>query len=208
MSRLPAFFFARQDERPDAAFYGFPRFVTHIDQGAIAAVTELYREHFPPGGAILDLMSSWVSHLPESVPYRRVAGLGMNELELRANPRLSDFVVQDLNADPLLPYADREFDAAAICVSVDYLTRPVAVLAELGRVLRPDSPLVITYSNRCFPTKAIAVWLQLTDAARGEFIARLIAESGRFAASAVVDRSPASGDPLFGVVARTRKPSV
>ncbi len=203
LTRFPAVLFTRQDDRPDAEFYSFPRLVTHIDAGAIAAVTQLYREHFVPGGAILDLMSSWVSHLPDSVHYRRVAGLGMNEQELRANPRLSDFIVQDLNACPRLPYADDEFDGAAICVSIDYLTQPIAVLAELGRVLRPDAPLVITYSNRCFPTKAIAAWLQLTDAARGDFIVQLIAESALFGTAEVMNRSPATGDPLFGVVART-----
>jgi len=204
LTRFPAVLFTRQDETPDAEFYSFPRLVTHIDAGAIAAVTQLYREHFAAGGAILDLMSSWISHLPDAVHYRRVAGLGMNAQELKANPRLSDFVVQDLNADSHLPYANDEFDGAAICVSIDYLTQPVAVLAELGRVLRPDTPLVITYSNRCFPTKAIAVWLQLSGAARGAFVAQLIAESARFGPAEVFDRSPATGDPLFGVVAQAR----
>ncbi|MGK2941760.1 MAG: methyltransferase domain-containing protein [Immundisolibacter sp.] len=206
LTQFPAALFARQDETPDAEFYSFVRLVTHIDAAAIAAVTQLYREYFEPGGAILDLMSSWVSHLPDSVHYRRVAGLGMNARELKANPRLSDFVVHDLNADPQLPYANDEFDGAAICVSIDYLTQPVVVLAELGRVLRPGAPLVATYSNRCFPTKAVAIWLQLSGAARGELVAQLIAESAVFGPAEVFDRSPAGTDPLFGVVARARQP--
>ena len=90
--------FHRLDESPDTEFYHEPRLVTHIDEGAIAAVTQLYREWLPPGGAILDLMSSWISHLPPEVSYRRVAGLGMNEHELAANPRLDSFIVHDLNA--------------------------------------------------------------------------------------------------------------
>ena len=44
--------FRRMDESPDALFYEAPRLVTHIDDPAIAAVTQLYREHFPAGGAI------------------------------------------------------------------------------------------------------------------------------------------------------------
>ena len=132
--------FRRMDESPDALFYDVPRLVTHIDDAAIAAVTQLYREHFPAGGAILDLMSSWVSHLPEEIAYRRVVGLGMNAEELAANPRLDARVVHDLNEDPRLPFADAEFDAAGICVSVDYLVRPVEVLRECGRVHPPRRP--------------------------------------------------------------------
>jgi SAM-dependent methyltransferase len=155
---LPAGAFQRLDETPDAEFYAAPRLVTHIDDGAIAAVTALYREYFPAGGAILDLMSSWVSHLPPEASYRRVTGLGMNAEELAANPRLDAWVVHDLNAEPRLPFADGEFDAAGCCVSIDYLVRPVEVLCDLARVLRPDAPVVITFSNRRFPTKVIALW--------------------------------------------------
>ncbi|NVO32519.1 class I SAM-dependent methyltransferase [Hymenobacter lapidiphilus] len=155
-SPFSADLFRRQDETPDAEFYHHPRFVAHIDDAAIAAVTQLYREYFPPNSALLDLMSSWISHLPAEIAYPRVVGLGMNAAELRANPRLSAHLVQDLNEQPTLPFQNQEFDGAAICVSIDYLTQPVAVLRELARVLRPGAPLVITFSNRCFPSKAIA----------------------------------------------------
>ena len=133
---LPEAAFGRYDETPDEMFYVTPRFVTHLDDRAIAAVTQLYRELFPPGGEILDLMSSWVSHLPSEVEYRRVIGLGMNEAELRRNERLDSYVVQNLNANPRLPFGDTEFDGCGICVSIDYLTRPVEVLREVGRVLK------------------------------------------------------------------------
>lgn len=202
---LPANIFRRQDETPDAEFYHHPRFVTHIDDRAIAAVTQLYREYFPPDSALLDLMSSWVSHLPPEVPYRRVVGLGMNEAELKANPRLASFVVQDLNQQPALPFADDEFDGAAICVSVDYLTQPVAVLRELARVLRPNAPLVITFSNRCFPSKAIAAWHALDDRGHLALVRQYIAAAGGWQAIELLDRSPlppGRSDPLFAVVAR------
>ena len=161
MSRIPQQAFRRYDETPDEEFYETPRLVTHIDERAIAAVTQLYRE-FLPDGAILDLMSSWVSHLPEEMRYSRVVGLGMNEVELKRNPRLDEYVVQNLNRTPKLPFGEAEFDGAGICVSIDYLTNPVAVLREVGRVLRVGSSVIITFSNRCFPTKAVAIWRDWT----------------------------------------------
>ena len=205
---FPASAFRRQDETPDADFYHHPRFVTHIDAPATAAVTQLYREYFPADSAILDLMSSWVSHLPPDVAYRRVVGLGMNAAELRGNPRLAAHVVQDLNHNPLLPFADQEFDGAAICVSIDYLTQPVAVLRELSRVLRPDAPLVITFSNRCFPSKAIAAWRALDSRGHLALVQRFLQAAGRWQSIALLDRSPAArgADPLFAVVARAVGP--
>ncbi len=205
-STLPPAWFRRADESADEAFYIQPRLVTHIDEGAIAAVTQLYREFLPVGGAILDLMSSWISHLPPEVPYRRVVGLGMNKVELAANARLSEFVIQNLNKQPRLPFADGEFDAAGLCVSVDYLADPVAVLRETARVLRPGAPLVITFSNRCFPTKAVAIWHALDDVGRCKLVATLFRTAGddSWEPAEIFDRSPAVGDPLFAVVARRR----
>ena len=203
--------FEREDERPDAAFYVAARLVTHIDDGAIEAVTQLYREYFPPGGAILDLMSSWVSHLPADVEYRRVVGVGMNEAELAANRRLDEYVVQDLNQDVRLPFGTGEFDGAGICVSIQYLTRPVEVLREVWRVMRPDAPLVISFSNRCFATKAVRVWLETDDAGHGRLVESYLAAAGGWVGIERLDRSPGrgdqnrgrtAGDPLFAVVAR------
>src|SRR5215831_19343212 len=108
---LPPAAFRRDDESPDALFYLQTRFVTHIDDGAIAAVTQLYREFLPAGGEILDLMSSWISHLPPEIHYRHVTGLGMNREELAANPRLNRHVVHDLNQNPTLPFENASFDA-------------------------------------------------------------------------------------------------
>jgi SAM-dependent methyltransferase len=199
--------FRRYDESPDTLFYLQPRFVTHIDDGAIAAVTQLYRELFPPNAAILDLMSSWVSHLPDEVRYRRVVGLGLNRDELAANPRLDAFVVHNLNADWRLPFESEEFDAAAICVSIQYLVDPVAVLRELGRVLRPGGPLVVTFSNRCFPTKAVAIWQALDDVGHGKLVANYLRLAGNWTDAEVLDRTPVTvgADPIYAVVARRRE---
>ena len=138
LPELPPRAFAKADPSPDSAFYAEPRFVTHIDDGAVAAVTALYRELFPPGGVVLDLMSSWVSHLPGDVEYAEVVGHGMNAEELAANPRLSRWFVQDLNRDPALPLGDASVDAAAICVSIQYLQRPVEVLREVANRIKAE----------------------------------------------------------------------
>ncbi|HEX9950615.1 MAG TPA: methyltransferase domain-containing protein [Rubricoccaceae bacterium] len=205
---LPPDVFRRQDESDDADFYTQPRFVTHIDAAAVAAVTDLYRETVGAGADVLDLMTSHVSHLPEDVAYGRVAGLGMNAAELAANPALTERIVQNLNTDPRLPYADASFDAVLICVSVQYLTQPVEVFAEIARVLRPGSAerpggaLVVTFSNRCFPTKAVRAWAALGDAGHSALVGIYVREAGGFGEPDLRAHTPRGGDPLFSVVAR------
>ncbi len=198
----------RADESPDEEFYRSPRFVAHIDDRAIAAVTQLYREHFPEGGAVLDLMSSWISHLPPEIEYRRVAGLGMNEAELKNNPRLDEYTVQNLNQNPQLPYEDNEFDGCGICVSVDYLTRPADVLREVGRVLKPGAPIVISFSNRCFAEKAVAAWLQTNDRGRIGIVEGYLRDAGNWSNIHSLNRSPRRmfSDPLYAVIGHSAEP--
>ena len=205
MLQLPAEAFRRYDEGPDERFYDIPRFVTHIDDHAIAAVTQLYHEYFPPCGAILDLMSSWISHLPPEINFSRVVGHGMNEAELRENPQLTEYFVQNLNADQTLPFPDGTFDGAGCCVSVQYLTRPVEVFREVGRVLKPGAPFVITFSNRCFPTKAVAIWQALDDRQHLDYVAYLLREAGNWTNVEQLDRSPRRwrSDPLYAVIGRS-----
>src|SRR5919198_4080440 len=155
---LPQGAFSKIDTEEDEVFYEPPRLVCHIDDGAIAALTQFYRQVLPAGGGLLDLMSSWVSHLPPEIEYAEIIGHGMNATELAANPRLNRWFVQNLNRDTGLPLADDSVDAAMICVSIQYLQQPVAVLRDVRRVLRPGGPLVVSFSNRCFWTKTVAIW--------------------------------------------------
>ncbi len=198
---LPAHLFARVDESPDAEFYAAPRFVVHIDPATIAALTELYREELAAGSRVLDLMSSWVSHLPEEVAYHHVFGLGMNAEELAANPRLDARAVWDLNASPVLPCPDASFDAVLCAVSVQYLTRPVEVFRECARVLRPGGKLLIATSHRLFPTKAIAAWRSLAPAERMRLLHACLEQAGGFLTPRVIDRSPPLADPLWVLIA-------
>ena len=181
----------------------------HIDDAAIAAVTNLYREILPAGGAILDLMSGWVSHLPPEIPYARVVGVGINACELAENPFLDEWRVQDLNRNPRLPFAAAEFDGAAICASIQHLTRPCEVIREVGRVLKPGAPLVVTFSNCCLATRAIACWHLLDDAEHLCLIAHYFAEAGNWADIRCLDRTPAGGgDPLYAVIGRSLGPAL
>lgn len=202
LADFPARAFDKADPASDVAFYAHPRLVAHIDDAAIAAVKQLYREVLPAGGTLLDLMSSWISHLPEDVAYGHVTGHGMNAVELAANPRLDESFVQDLNADPALPLPEAAFDGACLCVSIQYLQSPVAVLREVARVLRPGAPLVVTFSNRCFPTKAVAIWQALDGAAQQRLVSLYLERAG-FARVETGEALPPSGDPLRAVIGWT-----
>lgn len=199
---LPAGLFERIDPGSDLAFYEQPRFVTHIDDATIAALTDFYRERLAPGARVLDLMSSWVSHLPEEETYASVVGHGMNAAELGHNPRLDAWHVQDLNVDPQLPWPDQSFDAALIAVSIQYLTRPVAVLAELARLLAPNGEVIIATSHRCFPTKAIWAFRNLPPQERIRLIGFYLQRAGGFETPVFHDRSPNGADPLWILTAR------
>jgi SAM-dependent methyltransferase len=151
-------------------------------------VTQLFRELFPPGGCILDLMSTAVSHLPPEVSYERVVGLGLNLEELAANPRLDAFVIQNLNFEPRLPFDSGEFDGAGICQSIDFLAQPIEVLREVGRVLQPGAPLAVAYAAR---------------PARAQYVIRCLHAAGNWRDIRIMDCAIRSlgADPLFAVVA-------
>jgi SAM-dependent methyltransferase len=201
--RFPPGFFDRADPGTDDAFYRVPRIVTHIDDDAIAAVGALYEE-LGLHGDVLDLMSSWVSHFTDAP--RHLTVLGMNAAELARNPQASETVVHDLNADPRLPLDDVSFDAAVCCVSVDYLVRPIEVFRDVARVVRPGGPFVCTFSNRCFPTKAIRGWLYSSDTEHGDIVAEYFRHAGGWQEPVIERRTPAGhfGDPLWAVWAHRR----
>lgn len=206
MTELPLDLLRRQDESPDELFYNQPRMLAHIDEEAIAALGNFLGEVIPDGAEVLDLMSAYVSHLPKEVRARcrRVAGLGMNAEELAANRQLSEHVVHNLNREPRLPYEDGSFDVALCTVSVQYLLHPIEVFRETGRILRPNGLFVVSFSNRCFPTKAIAAWLYADDGGHTELVRAYFESSGCWRDIAVADLSPNPGrtDPLYAVSAK------
>jgi SAM-dependent methyltransferase len=202
---FPPEFFDRFDEQPDDVFYEPVRLVTHIDDGAIANVGALY-ERLGLTGDVLDIMSSWISHFPSAPASLTV--LGMNAGELARNPMATETVVHDLNADPRLPFEDGVFDAVTCCAAVDYLVRPVDVFVDVARVLRAGGQLVVTFSNRCFPTKAIKGWLANDEMGRLAIVRAYFQQSGVFEEPTLVHCNPGgAGDPLYAAWAAISKGS-
>ena len=201
------------DDTNDLNFYDYPRLVTHVDEGFIDRLSDLYREQLQPNTRILDLMSSWVSHLPDDVKYSHVEGHGMNAEELAKNPRLDHFFLQNLNQNPKLPLEDADFDAVLIAVSIQYLQYPEAVLSEIHRILKPNGVVIISFSNRMFYQKAIAAWRDGTDGDRLNLVKRYFQSVDGFSQPEIVAHQPslpgflqmlglAGGDPFYAVVAR------
>ena len=203
LPELPEGAFARQDEGDDLAFYAPPRLVTHIDDAAVAALSARYGELLPENGRILVLMSSWVSHLPADHGYAEVVGHGMNAEELAANPRLDRWFVQNLNDVPDLSEGDARYDAVLICVGVQYLQHPLAVLREVRRVLKPGGRVIISFSRRCFPTKAVAVWRALDTQGHASLVRLYMEKAGFRDATASLLADGRLGDPLVAITGRS-----
>jgi SAM-dependent methyltransferase len=199
------------DSSDDGLFYAQPRFVQHLDAGFRRRLTQLYRDRIPPDAEVLDLMSSWVSHLPEDVTYAGVIGHGLNAQELAANPRLQRHWVQNLNRDQRLPLDDASIDATLIVAGWQYLQYPEAVAAELLRITRPAGQLIVAFSNRMFFTKAPQVWADGSDREHVEIITRVLVAQGWPPPEIVAESTRASGwkgllggtgDPFFAVISR------
>jgi len=203
MDPFPPGFFDRSDPAPDDRFYALDRLVTHIDAEAIAAVGELYDE-LDLNGDVLDICSSWISHFRQ--PPSRLVAMGMNASELEANDAASEWLIRDLNLDPTVPFDDATFDAVTCCVSVDYLVRPLEVFSQAARVLRDGGVFVCTFSNRCFPTKAIRGWLSTGDEGHCAIVSAYFELTDGFAPPIAQLRNPgAPGDPVYAVFARRQE---
>lgn len=196
---LPPDAFFKEDVSDDAEFYKPVRLVSHIDDTATRALTAFYRMNLKEGSVLLDLMSSWVSHLPPEMTFTEVIGQGMNAEELRANPRLDRRFVQNLNRNTILPIGTNSCDAALCCVGVQYLQRPLEVFAEVLRILRPGSPFVVSFSNRCFPTKAVAIWRSLDEQGHVALVHHYLHRAGFRDISAEVLQDGSGSDPLITV---------
>lgn len=206
---LPTFPHSKLDDSDDSLFYAQPRFVTHVDGGFINQLTELYRQRLQPQSRVFDMMSSWVSHLPEEMEFAHVEGHGLNGAELAENPRLNHYFVQDLNQNQKLPLADEDFEAVINCVSVQYLQHPEVIFAEVYRVLKPGGVAIFSFSNRMFHQKAIAAWRDGTEDDRVELVKSYFRAVPSFGEpEVIIKRSQGfgqwfgSGDPFYAVLAQ------
>jgi hypothetical protein len=200
------------DDTDDKLFYAYPRFVTHVDEGFIQQLTDLYRDRLQPNTRILDMMGSWVSHLPEEMQFAHVEGHGLNAEELSRNPRLDHYFVQNINENPQLPFRDQDFDAVLNCVSVQYIQYPEAVFSEIYRILKPGGIAIISFSNRMFFQKAIQAWRDASEPTRVELVKNYFASVPGFTTpEVIVHKSTApnflqwlgatGGDPFYAVIA-------
>jgi hypothetical protein len=196
---------SKLDPTNDEDFYSFPRLVTHVDDRFIDQLTRLYRERLQPQTRILDLMSSWVSHLPQEMEFSHVEGHGMNAEELAKNSRLDHYFVQNLNLDPKLPLKDGEFAAVLNCVSVQYLQYPEAIFSEILRILQPGGIAIISFSNRMFFQKAIAAWRDSSERDRVELVKSYFQSVPGFTTPTVIANQGGlfswGADPFYAVLA-------
>jgi SAM-dependent methyltransferase len=188
------------DPSDDRLFYDFPRFVTHVDEGFIQKLTQLYRERLTPGGKILDLMSSWVSHLPPEMAFSEVVGHGMNQEELSKNPRLTRYFTQNLNQEQKLPLEDNYFDAVLNTVSVQYLQVPELVFQEIYRILKPGGIVIVSFSNRMFYQKAIQAWRDGTEQTRIQLVKRYVQSVPGFSTPEVIIHKNLSVNPVLALM--------
>lgn len=197
----------------DREFYSVPRFVTHVDEVFIDRLTSLYRDRLKPNTQIFDMMSSWVSHLPDEMKFEFVQGHGLNEEELAKNPKFDRYFVQNLNQELKLPLADSSFDAVLNTVSVQYLQYPEAIFAEVYRILKSDGVAIFSFSNRMFYNKAIAAWRDESEAGRVELVKGYFQSVPGFSQPEVVSHTSnlpdmfrllgmGGGDPFYAVIAR------
>jgi SAM-dependent methyltransferase len=202
---------SKLDESDDALFYEYPRFVTHVDTHFIQALTNLFRDRLKPDSRILDLQSSWVSHLPDEIKFAHVEGHGLNGEELARNPQLDHYFIQNLNKNQKLPLVDQDFDAVIDTVSVQYLQYPEVVFSEIHRVLKPGGLVIMSFSNRMFYQKAIAAWRDGSDRDHVNLVTSYFASVPGFSKPEVISRvAPApnplwwlspGGDPFYAVLA-------
>lgn len=195
-------YFQRIDESNDALFYESPRFVVHIDEQAIALVSQIFYENIPDESIVLDLMSSWRTHWPRNKNKQKIIGIGLNPEEMSENPDLDEFIVQDLNTKPTLGFENTMFDAVIITVSVQYLINPFAVFKEVQRILKPGGVFIVTFSNRMFSTKAVKIWKETNEVSRMELVKYYMELIGGFESietEHVNADSSQYSDPLYAV---------
>jgi len=162
----------RLDQGIDPAFYTVPRLVSHIDTRASQHLASVCKDLLQPGNRVLDLMASVDSHLPKDHG-TEVTGLGMNKKEMESNKNLNDHVIHDLNENPKIPFPENSFDTVIFNLSIEYLIYPMEVIREISRVLKPSGNLLISFSNRWFPSKVTRLWTELHDFERMGYVLQL-----------------------------------
>ena len=202
------------DTSDDQIFYQEPRYVHHLSHSFRDRLTNLYSKYLCKHHIILDLMSSWVSHLPTNTKYKKVIGHGMNKSELNSNHRLDSFWVQDLNKTQNMPIEDSNIDIGLIVAGWQYLQYPEKVSSELSRIIKRDSLLVVSFSNRAFWTKSPNIWTNSSEDQRIKYVKSVLSANGWRVEKIFNEKTYENkllgfysfeSDPFFSVVARNNK---
>ena len=207
-SPYPQDSFRKDDETDDELFYVEPRLVVHVDDNAINSIQSYYSKVFPENAIVLDLMSSWKSHFPKNKQFKKTIGLGLNAIEMENNPGLDEFLVQNINVDPTLPFEANYFDAVVIVVSIQYVSKPIELFQEIARILKTDCFCHVIYSNRMFPTKAVWLWKALSDDMRAQLIASYFHSTNHFSKPEFKNITEVTGssiDPVFVVSSKKQQ---
>ncbi len=196
---FPSKFFKRSNEEDDALFYSSPRFLTYLDEVAIQNLSNVLFKILPSSGIYLDLMSSWHSHFPNELMPTRVIGVGLNSSEMAKNPQLDEYVVQDLNKIPFLPFGNGEMDAVICTISIQYLTKPIEIFAEVNRILKPGGVFVVSFSKSYFSAKAIAAWIATTNEQHIQIVVSYFKHSSNWTQLRKKVFIPKNSDPLYTI---------
>ncbi len=188
----------KENSNDDSIFYSQPRFVHHLDNNFRRRLTTLYKEIIPKNSIILDLMSSWVSHLPPEINYKKVIGHGMNKKELQKNSRLDYYWVQDLNKNQKLPLKDWSVDFCLMVAAWQYLQEPEAVASEIKRIVKPGGSVIISFSNRAFWEKAPRIWREGGDKEHIKYIKAILLSQGWDKVRSIEESDNKEG--IFGMV--------
>ena len=204
----------KSDISDDEIFYQQPRFAHHLSDSFRTRLTSLYSEYLLKHHIILDLMSSWVSHLPTNIRYKKVIGHGMNQAELSTNQRLDSFFVQNLNKKQNMPIEDSSIDVGLIVAGWQYLQYPEKVSLELSRIIKSDSLLIISFTNRAFWTKAPNIWTYSSEENRIEYVTSVLTDNGWRIEKVFNEKTQdkklfgfysSESDPFVSVIARNNK---
>ena len=202
------------DTSDDQIFYQQPKFVHHLSESFRTRLTNLYNDYLLNHHVILDLMSSWVSHLPSNKRYKKVIGHGMNEAELESNKRLDSYWIQNLNTTQNMPIEDSTIDVGLIVAGWQYLQYPEKISLELSRIVKSDSLLIISFTNRAFWTKSPNIWTYSSEKKRIEYVSSVLTKNGwridKIFSEKTNDQKlfgfySQESDPFFSVIARNNK---
>ncbi len=177
---FPAAYFRRYNEDDDSRFYPFNEPDEYLYNDSLNTFQTLTDDLLPRQAAVLDLTAGAHSYLSPEIKPLSLAGIGLSKEQMSRNPQLSEIIVQDLNLNPKLNFAEKEFDAALCTCGIQYLIQPLEIFCEINRILKPGGLFFVSFTGDCFPEKAIAFWLETQSRQHLLLVRRYFEASGNW----------------------------